>query len=143
MRKKLHASIIKLMSIDINLHQAAVHYNTHMIKSFYFGYGVVQLNKGQENELKRLHEALLLVKLELSKNFPCHVLCSRKSILGVGAIFPSKGITSKAIDAQEEYLQVEVGRHVSIRHDLEDRDWHSAQIDEVNDVPFERNISFH
>ena len=44
MRKKLYILIIKLMNTDINLYQAVVYYNIYMIKSVYFGYGIVELN---------------------------------------------------------------------------------------------------
>lgn len=63
--KKLHISITKLVSTDINSYQAVVYYNVHMIKSAYFRYIAVKLSKSQEYELKRLYKESLLIKLEL------------------------------------------------------------------------------
>ena len=48
MRKKLHVSITKLMATDINPYQAAIYYNTYMIKSVYFGCGIIELTNKQE-----------------------------------------------------------------------------------------------
>ena len=56
------------MNMDINAYQAGMYFNVYMIKSVYFGCGVIELNKQQENELRRLYEEPMLVKLGLSKN---------------------------------------------------------------------------
>ena len=48
MRKKLYISIIKLMTTDINLYQAVVYYNAYMIKSMYFGCGIIELSDRPE-----------------------------------------------------------------------------------------------
>ena len=53
--------------MDINACQAAVYFNICMIKSVHFGCGVVNLDKKQEKELKRIHEELMLMKLDLSQ----------------------------------------------------------------------------
>ena len=60
-----------------------------MIKSVYFGCGIVQLHTKEENELKRIYEAILLSKLRFRKKFPRTALYSRKSALGIGLMTPS------------------------------------------------------
>ena len=55
-----------------------------MIKSVFFGCGVIELNPREEKELKRIYKEPMLVKLGLSKKFPRIVLYTRKSALGVG-----------------------------------------------------------
>ena len=52
MKKKLNALISKLMQTDINLFRAATHHNTCIMKSVYFGCGIVELTNKQEDELK-------------------------------------------------------------------------------------------
>ena len=51
MRKKLHISITKMINTDVNAYQAAVYYNVYMIKSVFFGCGIVELNEQQEREV--------------------------------------------------------------------------------------------
>ena len=43
MRRKMDSSVSKLVCISINPFQAAIYYNAYMIKSVYFGYGIVEL----------------------------------------------------------------------------------------------------
>ena len=131
MRKKLYISITKMMNTDVNAYQAAVYYNVYMIKSVFFGCGIIELNEQQERELRRIYKEPLLLKLGLSRKFPRDVLYSRKSALGVGIMKPStiidilkaklylgnarrKGVTYEAIKLQEEYLKVEAGCEINI-----------------------------
>ena len=126
MQKKLHVSITKLMNTDINSYQVAIYYKIYMIKSVYFGCGIFELTDNQENELKKIYEEPLLVKLGLSRNFLRRVLYSRKSALGIGIMEPStiinilkaklylgnkrmEGVANEVIKLQEEYLIVEAG----------------------------------
>jgi len=135
MRKKLNISTTKLMSTDINPFQAAIYYNAYMIKSVYFGCGIVELNQSQEKELKRIYKEPLLLKLGLSRNFPRSVLYSRKSALGIGIMIPSTiiailkaklyvsnvragGNTVQAVRVQEEYLKIEAGWEIEVGYDL-------------------------
>lgn len=88
MRLKLNNSIAKLVQTEINPFQAAMCYNAFMTKSVHFGCGIVELTKEQNQELKRTHEALLLIKLGLSQLFPRSALYSHKSALGAGIMTP-------------------------------------------------------
>ena len=56
MKNKLNLSISKLMQTNVNPFQAAMYYNTYVIKSVYFGCSIVELTNKQEEELKRTHE---------------------------------------------------------------------------------------
>ena len=78
MKRKLNVSIIKLMQTNKNPFHAATCCYTCMAKSVYFGCGIVKLSRKQEDELKRIHEEPLLMRLGLSRTFPRTVSCSRK-----------------------------------------------------------------
>ena len=140
MQKKMHISITKMMNTDVNEYQPAVYYNVYMIKSVFFGCGIVELNEQQERELRRIYEEPLLLKLGLSRKFPRDVLYSRKSALGVGIMKPStiidilkaklylgnvrrKDVTYAAIKLQEEYLKVKAGREINIPYDPQEWYW--------------------
>ena len=160
MKKKLHVSITKLMNTDINPYQAAIYYNIYMIKSVYFGCGIIELSAKQEQALQQIYEEPLLVKLGLSRNFPRLVLYSRKSALGVGIMRPStiidmlkakqylghkrmNSIANQSIQLQEEYLKVESGRDTNLLYDPSERYWKKLWIDEVNDMFYRRKIELH
>ena len=83
MRSKIAKSIIKIMNVDMNTHQAGMHFNVRMTKSVFFRCSATELNARQENELRRIYKEPMLVKLGLSKNYPRIALCLRKSALGV------------------------------------------------------------
>lgn len=74
MRKKMITSITKLMNTDINPYQVYVYFNMYILKSFFFSCTVVHLTNKQIAELKRIHEVLLLYKLQLSTRFPKELL---------------------------------------------------------------------
>lgn len=143
--------------MDINAYQAGMYFNVYMIKSVYFGCGVIELNKQQENELRRLYEEPMLVKLGLSKKYPRTALYSRKSALGVGLMMPSTliavlklkayignkrrlGNTAKSIKIQEEYQEIEAGRTISLGENPKFRYWKKGWIDKVNDELWHRQI---
>ena len=103
----------------------------YMIKSAFFGCGVIDITKKQDLALRQIYEEPLLLKLGLSRKFPRKVLYSRKSALGVGIMTPMtiiailkaklclgnarmKGVTNEAIHLHEEFLAIEAGRNVKI-----------------------------
>ena len=123
-----------------------MYYNTYVIKSVYFGCGIVELTNKQEEELKIMYEEPLLTKLGLSRKFPRNVLHNRKSALGVGIMTPKTIIdflkaktylgnirrrreTCKAMLNQQELMPVEAGRDISIGHDPTKKYWHRTLID--------------
>ena len=120
MRKKINLSICKIINMDINSYQVYIYFNVYMIKSVFFGYGVIELNSREEEELKRIYKEPLLIKLGLGKKFSRIVLYKRKSALGIGLMKPSiiiailklksyignkrkQGNATKSINIQEEY----------------------------------------
>jgi len=75
--------------MGINSYQASIYFNIYMIKSVFFGCGVIEFHLKEERELQRIYEEPILVKLGLSKKYPQAVLYTRKSILGIGLMKPS------------------------------------------------------
>ena len=109
-----------------------------MIKSVYFGCGIVKLIVVQEIELKRIYETPLLIKLGLGQKFPHKVLYSRKSALGVRIMIPKtiinilkaklyignvrkRGETNKVIELHSELINVESDRELGIGYDPQKR----------------------
>ena len=136
--------------MDINSYQACMYFNVYMIKSVFFGCGVIELNLKEEKELKRIYKEPMLIKLGFSKKFPRIVLYTRKSALGVElmqlstiiAILKLKSYignkrkqrnTTKSINIQEEYQEIEVGRTIQLGEDPKGRYWKKTWIDKIND----------
>ena len=130
----MNVYIIKLMWTNINSFQAAIYYNAYMIKSIYFGYGIIELTKEQEVKLRRIYKEPLLIKLGLSRKFPRAVLFSRKSALSIRIMTPSIIIdilkaklyvgnvtkreeTSRTIVIHQEMKIVKAGREVGVGYD--------------------------
>ena len=160
MKKKVHTAITKLMNTQINPFQAAIFYHTYMIKSAFFGCGIIELNEKQNDALKQIYEEPLLMKLGLSRKFPRKILYSRKSALGVGIMTPltiiamlkaklylgnvrAKGVTNEAVQLHEEMVAVKAGRKVQIGGEQKYRYWNSTWIDEVSNVFKKRQIHLH
>ena len=158
MRKKLDKSVTRFMNMDINAYQAAIYFNTYIITSVYFGCGIVKLSPKEEQELRRLYEAPMLMKLGFSRNFPRHTLYSRRSALGIGLMKPNTiidmmklklylgnkrklGNTNEAVVAQEDMRNIEAGRNVKMGEDPHKRYWKETWIDEVSDLLWEREIN--
>ena len=78
----------KLMNTIIILYQACMYFNMYMLKSIFFGGGIMQISEKQCDELEKTHEVLILVKLQLSKTFPRKLMYARKSFLGLGLLPP-------------------------------------------------------
>ena len=49
MRNKLVNIIVKIMSFSINMYQTLVCHNINMLVSTYFRYGIINLNKKENN----------------------------------------------------------------------------------------------
>ena len=52
----------------------------------FFRCGIISITKNQEKELRRIYEAPILSKLQLSEKLPCHVLYMCKTIGGIGLL---------------------------------------------------------
>jgi len=78
--------VAKLKKTTINLHRTYLVFNAYIMKSIYFGYGIIELHKKEEEILHKEYKEIILVKLGLSKKFPRSILYMRKSALGIGLI---------------------------------------------------------
>ena len=56
-------SIKKLMAMKITLYQVYVYFNMYMLKSVFFGAAIIEINKKQIKELKRIYEILIIIIL--------------------------------------------------------------------------------
>ena len=109
-----------------------------MIKSAYFSCRIVILRTKEDQELRKIYEAPILLKLGFSKNFPRTILCTRRSALRIGLMMPQtiieilklklcignkrkKWNAYEAVKAQEDIIRVEAGRNFTIREDLSRR----------------------
>ena len=159
MRKKMNTSITKMMNMEINSYQAAMYFNVYMIKTVFFGCGIVELNDKQEKELRRIYEEPMLRKLGLSVKFPRTALYSRRSALGVGLILPSTliamlkiklyignirklGHATDSIKMQEDYQEIEAGRNIRLGENPKMRYWKKTWIDEVSEELWKRQATF-
>ena len=159
MRKKMNTSITKMMNMEINSYQAAMYFNVYMIKTVFFGCGIVELNDKQEKELRRIYEEPMLRKLGLSVKFPRTALYSRRSALGVGLMLPSTliamlkiklyvgnirklGHATDSIKMQEDYQEIEAGRNIRLGENPKMRYWKKTWIDEVSEELWKRQATF-
>ena len=85
-KEKLLESITKLMRTEVNAFQAFIYFNMYMIRSIYFGVGVMNITKSQEVELKNIYEGPLLQKLQLGEKFPCKLLYAPWNSMEVGLL---------------------------------------------------------
>ena len=70
MIEKMKSTVLKLKQTIINSHLIYLAFNAYMMKSVYFGYGIVELSLTQEKLLQKEYEEIILSKLGLSKKFP-------------------------------------------------------------------------
>ena len=78
----------------------------YMLKSVFFGTGVIEINEKQIKELIRIYEILILTKLQLSKTFSKVVLYSRKAFLGIELLSPETIITTAILKLYLGYKRV-------------------------------------
>jgi len=157
MRTKLNKSITNFMRMDVNPYQAAVYYNTYMIRTVYFGCGIMTLDPKEELELKRIYERPLLTKLGFSVTFPRYAMYARKSALGLGLMTPRTMIemlklklyigakrlkknAGDAVQAQIDMVYEEAGRNFEIGENPKRRYWKETWVDEVNDLLWRREM---
>ena len=82
----MEVAIAKLMNTNIKIPLTYLYFNAYLMKSVYFGCGIFGLTNPQENELKRIYEEAILVKLNLRRKFPWAILYVKKSAMGIGLI---------------------------------------------------------
>ena len=101
MKEKLIDAVSKLNNTPMNTKNAYLYYNMYLIKKVYFGCGIANITRKQENELLQICERPIIKKLGLSEKFPRELLYSRKLALGIGLLKPS---TIIAILATKLYI---------------------------------------
>ena len=70
MRRKVNEAAVKLSTVEMNHHQAAMCCNASMLTSVCFGSRIIQINEEYEVELMTITEPAILRKLGLSAKFP-------------------------------------------------------------------------
>ena len=78
--------IEKLNNTNIKTPITYIIFNAYLIKSVYFGCGIIELSNKQDKILQSIHENTILVKLNLGWIFWRSILCTRKIAIGVGLI---------------------------------------------------------
>ena len=86
MKEKIIKEIFKLYSTSIYPQLTYIFFNTYLIASVYFGYGIMIIIEKQELELMKIYEKTVLTKLRLSEKFPRAIFYSRKMSLGLGLL---------------------------------------------------------
>ena len=105
------SAISKLKAITLYTDSIYLYFNAYLIKSIFFGIGIMHLILKQNKELKVIYEEVICTKLELRSKFPRAILYSNKSSIGIGLIAPE---TSIAMLASKLYIgnkraQIKVG----------------------------------
>ena len=88
MKTKMMDALKKLMVTSVLPHHVHVFYHTYLIKSVYFGCGVIYLTDAQEKELCALQEIPLLRKLRLSTKFPRALMYVNRNSFRLGFLRP-------------------------------------------------------
>jgi len=81
-------SIKKVIDTPMKPCQAYIYFNMHIVKSVFFGTGILKLILKQEEELKSIYESVILNKLGLNKTFPRKLLCTKKTSIVLGLLLP-------------------------------------------------------
>jgi len=97
----MNESVTKLIATIITTNQVHLYFNIYLLTSIYFRAGIIELNKQQEDVLRKIYESPILTKLHLSIKFSKELLYIRKNTLGVGLISPN---TALAIARLKLYL---------------------------------------
>ena len=77
MKEKMMESVAKIKVMEIYPAIAYAFFNVYLSKKVFFGCGIVDINKKQENELIRIYEPMILHKMKFGKKFPQSCLYSR------------------------------------------------------------------
>ena len=98
---KMKQVIEKLKHTTITTPVAYVYYNMYLLTKVYFRCRIMKITDKQEEHLMKIYKLIILKKLGFSIKFPCNVLYTRKSALGIGIIKPSTAIE---ILAPKQYI---------------------------------------
>ena len=81
-------SIIKVTNTLLKYYEVHMFFHIYIVKSFFFGAGIILLTNTQETTLKKIYESSLLQKLGLGAKFPRSILYVTKQEMGLGFISP-------------------------------------------------------
>lgn len=70
----------------MNKFQVYIFFNMYMIRSIFFGMGIVDITKAQNNKLKKMYKLPIARKLNVGNKFPKKMMYMRRNSLGVGLI---------------------------------------------------------
>ena len=112
-------SVKKLISTELQPYQYHIYFNMYLLKSIFFGCGIILITNNQEKELKRIYEAPILLKLELSKKLPYYVLYMCKTAGGIGLL---KLLTAIVMAKVKQYvgnmkIQSNVAQNIKLNKD--------------------------
>ena len=147
------------MNTELQTWQVHVYFNTCLVKSVFFGYGIIELNDRELQEMERIHEKPILRKLHLSEKFLQRIMHVDKRSLELDLMRPKTIFTmlklkqyfgnmrlsinaSEMIRANFEKEKVLSGRSTKIyetQHN--ERWWPHTWIDEVKKSCEEREIA--
>ena len=84
--------IDKLSKTTIYTAMTHLYFNAYLLKSMYFGCGIMELSRLQEDKLRKIYEETILAKVGLSIKSYCTIMYVRKTVLGLGLIKPSMAV---------------------------------------------------
>ena len=159
MKEKTIESVKKLMNAELKPWQVHIYFNMYMVKSVFFGCGVMSLICEECEELKKIYEVPMLKKLHLAEKFPRKIMHVEKSVLGLGLMSlkttlaiqnmklcvgntRAKTNVCDMIEAVQQYVQIYSGRSIDVMQiTRNERNWFHTWIDNVAENAAERNIS--
>ena len=71
------------MSSKINEFQAFMYFNMYMVRSIYFGYYTIDINKKKCDEIRKVYKITMAKKLNLGATFLRRLLYTRRTAIGV------------------------------------------------------------
>ena len=77
MKAKLSIAIGKLNNTILQLSLTYLYFNAYLLKSIFFGTGIIQIIEKQEKEMQLMYEETICSKLGLGRKFLQLVLYSR------------------------------------------------------------------
>ena len=87
-KEKIKQLIKKLINILIIAMQAYIYFSMYIIRSMFFGTGIVEIIDKQNNELRKLYETLIARKLRLGAKFLRRILYTRRNTIEIRLVQP-------------------------------------------------------
>ena len=97
MKERICLAIAKLKATTLYTDSTYLYFNAYLIKSVFFGTGIMHLILKQNKELKVICEEAICTKLGLRSKFPRAILYSNKSSIGIELIAPETSIAMLTI----------------------------------------------